>query len=275
MNKAYDAESFWERRLASCFDLTNAGFVSLGPRYNTRLYEARLRALERALAAENRSLAGMRVLEVGCGTGFYTDYFARSEVDSYVGVDITSVSVTTLSRKHPDYGFHKIDVAKQGVRVGSDFDVVLAADVLFHIVDETGFRTAMQSLSRATKSNGLLIVSDIFPPHSVSTNYYCHHRGINEYEMLLRTHGFKILRIEPIFAILQPPPLLPGSSFSWRAYAHAWRLGWRMASFPMIDSALPTMLSWLDEHFFLPRLGPTAPNNKWLVAAKALEAPLC
>ncbi len=107
--------AYWETRLTARFDLTGAGCGMLGPRYNAYLYQARLRALERALNKIGCSFQGQRILEVGCGTGFYTAYCAQQEVVDYVGIDITSISVHRLAQQYPQLPFSKLMWRKRGL----------------------------------------------------------------------------------------------------------------------------------------------------------------
>jgi len=269
MNDYSNPAIYWETRLAARFDLVGAGCAALGPRYNARMYQVRFRALERALAAVNYSFKGKRVLEVGCGTGSYADYCARQRVTDYVGLDITLVSVTTLRHQYPQFTFFQADVTKEPIVLETVFDIVLVADVLFHIVDEGDFRVAMRNICRWVGPGGVLILSDIFLPATVQTALHCRHRGLNEeYEPLLAAYGLSVAHIEPIFAILHPPLLIPGTSLAWQGYAWLWRYGWRLARWSLADWALPRVLSWLDERLFLPRLGVYAPNSKWLLAVR-------
>ena len=90
---------YWEERLHKQFDLVGVGYNGLGPHYNAIMYEERLVALDHALATLGQSLRGKRVLEVGCGSGFYTAHCQRVGVSDYIGVDLTSVSVRTLQRR--------------------------------------------------------------------------------------------------------------------------------------------------------------------------------
>jgi len=69
----YSMSTYWEEKLRKRFDLTGVGCVVLGPAYNARLYKARQEALEKGLKVVGRTFQGARVLEAGCGTGFYTD----------------------------------------------------------------------------------------------------------------------------------------------------------------------------------------------------------
>lgn len=263
-----DAELYWEKRLSDRFDLTGAGYSSIGPDYNAHLYRARLRALERALSHIDRSINGARILEIGCGTGFYTEYCARKGVEEYIGLDITSVSVDNLRGEYPQFTFIQGDATKRVAELQTKFDVVLAADVLFHIVENESFLAAMRNIAGWLQSGGLLILSDILPPRPLHPAPHCFHRSLGIYERVLAENGLNIAWIEPIFAILHPPALVHEASLAWRAYALAWKYGWRLAKLNALDHFLPRILGWLDERYFLSRYGLMAPNSKWLIAVK-------
>lgn len=265
----YSTQSYWEERLRRRFDLTGAGCIVLGPRYNARLYRARAEALERALRTAGYTLRGADVLEVGCGTGFYTEYCLKCQVDTYVGVDITSVSVETLRERYPNLRFIQADISADEIsEIDEKFDVVLAADVLFHLVDDAAFEKAIRNLCSALCPGGLLIVSDVFSASTVQVASHVRLRSLEMYNRTLVENCVRILHVEPIFALLQPPPYLPDASWFWKGYSRFWRLGWRLARWQVIDRLVPTVLAWLDSRLFLPTWGNRAPNNKWLLAVK-------
>ncbi len=265
----YTAQAYWEERLSQHFDLIGAGYAALGPRYNARLYTARLEALEKGLTLIGQTLKDARVLEVGCGTGFYTGYCERQGVNEYVGLDITLVSINTLQERYPRFRFIQSDITADKIPdLGSEFDIVLAADVLFHIPQDDAFEKAVRNIISQLKVGGLLIVSDVFPANSIQLANYLRIRSLNDYCRLLEKYQTRLSHIEPIFAILQPPPLLPNVNLLWKGYAWIWRYAWRLARWGVMDSLLPSILAWFDKRLFLPKWGETAPNNKWLFAIK-------
>jgi len=241
----------------------------LGPAYNARLYKARLEALENGLRAVGWTFRGAKVWEAGCGTGFYTEYCLRQKINAYVGVDITLVSVETLRKLYPAFHFVQADISSNEVlKVRIGFDLVLAADVLFHIVDDAAFERAVQNLLSLLRPNGLLIISDVFPITTIQTAPHVRLRSLSEYNRLFSENQTRILHIEPIFAILYPPSFIPSLSWFWKGYALFWRYAWRLARWSVADHLLPPVLAWLDKTWFLPRWGSRAPNSKWLFALK-------
>jgi 2-polyprenyl-3-methyl-5-hydroxy-6-metoxy-1,4-benzoquinol methylase len=266
--KMSSQQVYWESRLSQRFDLTGAGYAALSQHYNRQMYQQRIVTLKKILSRVGFSSQGTKVLEVGCGTGFYTQYFARQEVSEYLGLDIASVSIAELSDAFPDFNFAQLDVSRQVNGIPVDFDMVLVADVLFHIVDEESFRTAVRNISSWVRAGGLVVLSDIFPESTVRTCQHCCHRGLEEYEELLSEFQLDILSIEPIFVLLQPPPRIPGVPVGWGIYQRLWQLGMRMVGSTPLDRILSKVLGWLDRELFLERYGKQAPNSKWMVAVK-------
>jgi SAM-dependent methyltransferase len=270
MNVYSNPSAFWESRLTEYFDLTGVGHTGLGPSYNRRMYMVRLRTLERALRAAGCRLNAQRVLEIGCGTGFYTEFFRQRQVASYTGVDITAVSVQTLARRYPDFCFLQADVGDRVFPVNDGFDVIVVADVLFHIVDDSRFQRAITNLSDRLQPGGYLILSDILSAHTVQPAPHFRSRSLAVYEELLAQNQLTVRHIEPIFAVMQPPVSMHGIPWRWQTYALIWRYGlMRMARWGWFDRTVPAVLEDLDERFFLRRAGVGTPNSKWLMAVKA------
>src|SRR5258706_15614747 len=95
---SYDPKGFWEQRLGEHFDLVGTGETGLSLAYNRACYALRARQLERALGRADVTLGGRRVLDVGCGTGFFTDFYLRRGA-LVTGLDITTASVERLRRR--------------------------------------------------------------------------------------------------------------------------------------------------------------------------------
>ncbi|HYF62764.1 MAG TPA: class I SAM-dependent methyltransferase, partial [Herpetosiphonaceae bacterium] len=204
MNGYANPARYWEDRLHKQFDLVGVGYNGLGPRYNAIMYEERLNALEQALATGGYSLHGKRVLEIGCGSGFYTAYCQRAGVSDYIGVDITAVSVRTLQQRYPDYRFVRANIA-EGLGLTQPVDVVLIADVLFHIVDDEAFAAALRHSLEALAPGGILIISDGFLPRTFQPATHVRHRSLAAYDQALQPLGATRRLLAPVFAVLHPP----------------------------------------------------------------------
>src|SRR5262249_20333828 len=125
---SYRPREFWEDRLAEQFDLRGTGGTGLSLAYNAACYRLRADLLTRALARAGVRPSGLRVLDVGCGTGFWTAFYLERGAD-YTGLDIAQVSVDRLAARYPGSRFLRADVG-DGVP-GGPYDVVNAFDVLY------------------------------------------------------------------------------------------------------------------------------------------------
>lgn len=271
----YSPEIYWERRLGKYFDLVGSGCVNLGPYYNAQLYKARLQALERGMSFVGRSFYGSAVLEAGCGTGFYTEYCARRGVRSYTGIDITQTSVYSLQKRFPYFEFIQADISANLPSTLGNFDIVLAPDIMFHIIPDDAFERAIRNLLFHLKPGGLFIVSDLFPSRKIHlAPHVCFH-SVEEYVCLFSQNGLYVSHQEPIFFILYPLPLIfflfgnnpqEGGNRFWRCVR-------KMVRWGVFDRVFPLIASWLDRRVFLPLITNInekflIPTMKWLFAIK-------
>src|SRR5207247_11416024 len=102
------------------------GGTGLPVAYDAACSPLRAIQLERALARAGVTLAGRRVLDVGCGTGFFTDFYLRRGA-TVTGLDITTTSVERLRQRFPDARFVLADVSESVP--DERFDLVNAFDV--------------------------------------------------------------------------------------------------------------------------------------------------
>jgi len=98
-----------------------------------------------------------RVLDIGCGTGYFAGVLSDEGVKEYVGVDIVDTLFTGLAQRFPSYRFKVVDVSTQ--RLSGTYDLILAMDVLQHIVDEAKFSFALDNIKSVRASTGTIILS--------------------------------------------------------------------------------------------------------------------
>jgi len=267
MNDYANPSEYWETRLNCQFDLTGVGYAGVGEYYNAQMYQARLRAFERMLSHAGRHLQGASVLDIGCGTGFYTEYCKRQSVELYMGIDITEISIRTLRDRYPDFRFLQADITSDDFNISMGFDMVIAADVLYHIIDDGKFAIALRKLCGSVKPGGLLVIADVFPTNTVQTSAHVRLRGQREYEFPLRRAGLSVERIEPIFVVLQPPIDFRQAFWGNRVYNLAWKIMLRLIAWRPMEMIWVLSLAWLDERIFLNRINPRTYTVKWLLAS--------
>jgi len=238
---SYDPRSFWEERLSEHFDLRGTGETGLPLAYNRACYTLRRETLARALADAGFDPRETSVLDVGCGTGFFTAYYLARGA-RVTGLDIAPVSIERLSRRHPGARFLLADVAD--APVDGSFDLVNAFDVLYHIVDDARWERALGHLGAAVAPGGLLLVTDTF---ALGAGLAAHNRmrPLARYAAVLEPLGFTLARPRPDHVLLNR----------------------ELGSFRFLNRA-PGLLLALDRLLLGLGFGHDAATSKVLVAAR-------
>jgi SAM-dependent methyltransferase len=195
---SYRPREFWEQRLAGQFDLRGTGETGLSLAYNRACYQLRREVLTRALRDQAFDPSGRQVLDVGCGTGFFTTYYLERGA-RVTGIDIAPTSVATLSLRHPDARFVLADVGEQPIE--GRYDLVNAFDVLYHITDDTRWETAVANLAAAVDGGGVLLVSDTFSDVGGLASHN-RMRPLARYRTLLGAAGLRTVGLHPTHVLL-------------------------------------------------------------------------
>ena len=208
-NKAFEPRLYWERRLGQDYSLQGVGYYRLGRRYNDWMYWLRKKIFSRLLdELEVYSWQDKSVLDIGCGTGFYTQLWSDRGIKELVGIDITDVAVMQLRQKFSKFIFKQLDVGDE-LAVDSlqhrQFDFISAMDVLFHIVDDKAYKNALNNISRLLHPNGLFIWSDNFVHSAIDRIEHQVSRTLDDITRLLESAGLEVVKRTPMFFIMNYP----------------------------------------------------------------------
>lgn len=199
INTYSDPRQYWEQRLRDCFNFRGVGHISFNESYNTWLYRRKKRCIESFF--RNTALNGKHVLDVGCGTGFFIEWYLQQGAH-VCGVDITEVSIRTLEQLYHCEFFIQ-DISSPDYQPYKAFDVVNMWDVVYHIVDPTAFDQAFDNIASSLKEGGLLIFTDWFG--SVSDIHIADHvqaRCLDTYQKKLPHKGFELVCVYPLYKTL-------------------------------------------------------------------------
>jgi SAM-dependent methyltransferase len=250
-----DVSQYWEERLGRGASLENVGFRALGRNFNAWMYRVRrARFLERvheAMRSAGIDAAQARVLDAGCGSGFYVECWKKLGVRSITGFDITKASVTALGARYPDVRFRQVDIGAPVLPdAPASYDAVSCMDVLFHIVDDDRYASALRNIATMLRPGGLFIFTENCVHGPVIRSAFQTSRPLSEIEALLHGCGFELLSRAPVFVLMNSPIDSNSRSLQtyWktlqRAVMRAEAIGWAAgAALYCIERPLTRLLS--------------------------------
>lgn len=144
---------------------------------------------------EDIDFCGKKVLEIGCGDGYYLCYFKQKHQDLCIhGVDI-SKEMLHLARKRAELDNADITVSftdgKNLAFKSCIFDIVYIFAVLRHIDDSNIWEYARE-ISRVIKRNGKLIIFETLGEKKRGSMYI--DRLLQDYVKIFQNHGFRLER---------------------------------------------------------------------------------
>lgn len=194
----YRPRQFWEDRLRDQFDLRGTGETGLSLAYNEACYDLRRHVLDRALRRAGFDPRGRSVLDVGCGTGFFTAYYLGRGAH-VAGLDLTVASVERLRQRFPEARFEQGDVSE--MEIAGRHDLVNVFDVFFHIVDDVRWEAALRNVCRALVPGGLLVYTDVFAP-PVGQAEHNRTRPLARHREVLASMQMEVLDLRPTHVLL-------------------------------------------------------------------------
>jgi len=129
-----------------------------------RLWQAPFRAEKFApILAHNDMTRIGRVLDVGCGPGTNTQYFAHGD---YIGIDMNAKYIEDARRR---FGrtFIVADVTRYSVTPSERFDFILLNSLLHHI-DSSGVQGLLAQLAGLLTKDGHIHIVDLVLPERAS-----------------------------------------------------------------------------------------------------------
>jgi SAM-dependent methyltransferase len=256
----FDPGQYWERRLKT-FDLSAVGWQGLGLAYNRWVYRLRRAVFERALRDLGVDWNGKAVLDVGSGTGFYVAEWIALGAD-VTGSDLTRASVGALSTAFPGAKFVQWDVGDPPPYAQGSFDAVSAMDVMFHIVDDSRYRAALQNISHLLKEGGYLILSDFLVHGPATRTTHQVIRPLHEFEDQLAACGLEMTLRRPMFVLMNTPvdSTSRGLHLQWRTLEDL------VTRFPRLGNPAGAMLYPLE--YLLVSLCKEGPSTELVVCRK-------
>lgn len=200
----YRPEEYWGKRLSSGFTLKGVGNTVFDENYNKYLYKLQLGMLKKAIRRYDVKLPRARVLDVGCGTGFFSGFYIRCSAD-VTGVDITEVSVESLRKTMPNGRFLILDISTEDfhnhIEDGERFDIINIFNVLYHVVDDNKFAKAIENITTYSAPGGYIFITDYLGEKDYSPAEHVQFRSIQKYRSLFHDR-IEIVDVLPLYHLM-------------------------------------------------------------------------
>jgi SAM-dependent methyltransferase len=129
-----------------------------------RLQELDRRLLKRIASAQKKDLANRKILEIGCGAGYWIRKFVEwgARPDNLSGIDLLAARVAQARRLCPASVHIKCGDASRTEFASASFDIVLQATVFTSILDP-GMKAALAlEMLRLLRQDGVILWYDFF-----------------------------------------------------------------------------------------------------------------
>ena len=178
-------------------DLINPDWPASWSRYHYNLVE---NGIIRMLRKAGIELDNAHVLDVGSGTGHWVDFFhAVYRPESIVGVDFASCAVDRLNRRYAELQHIAIeqgDITVSNHLWNGRFRVVNAIGIIFHIVDDDGWKSAIKNLGRYVTPDGLVICGGDFSDVTQERGVMRKTRSLQVWRETLEALGYQLFELE-------------------------------------------------------------------------------
>ncbi len=188
-----DPLALWEQRHAELGAWRSGGDRGLSTEENYEFYVVRLGKLLELIRSDVTRGRGLRILDAGCGRGFFTDGMRRCGHRA-VGID---ASPTAIAAATAEFGPHFVTTQLHAYRPSALFDVIVSIDVLFHVLDDAVWAASLDAFARYAAVESTLVITDVFPDQRYAPRAHIVHRDRAAYDAHLATHGFRFVRLVP------------------------------------------------------------------------------
>jgi SAM-dependent methyltransferase len=166
------------------------------------MYQVASHRVRAALDAAGIELTGKRVLDIGPGFGYFIRRYIEWGANDITGWDITQTSVDYLQQTLKTGRFEKTDISSPSIPVSADYDLVSAISVIYHIVDESRFRIALENMCRQVKAGGHLLIVDALNRTPLPDSKHVHMRNLAYYTPILAANHHRIILIKPLYYVM-------------------------------------------------------------------------
>ncbi len=194
---AFDARRYWRERLAARPDVRGTGTAGLPLAWQRWLYRGKERAYLALLREAGVRLDHARVIDFGCGTGFFEDVWERQGA-TVAGIDIVPEVVASLASRYPARRYLCADLsAPCDLSALGQAGLVTAIDVLYHIVDDALLAPTLRRLASLVAPGGHLLLTDALADRRPAA--HVRFRTLEHWRVTLAEEGLELVARRPVF----------------------------------------------------------------------------
>ncbi len=157
------------------------GASNCEPRFAEKMYHEHIARY--AFAAQ--WIQGKRVLDVGCGVGYGSQWLADHGAASVLGFDISEEAVAHARQAYgrPNVEFRV--ASAMDFDFGQKFDVITCFELIEHVPDQPA---VLRCIKNALSGDGVLVVSTPRPLDRMRSDFHVHELSKDEFQSLLRQY---------------------------------------------------------------------------------------
>lgn len=180
---------------------STSGNISYSDQYNSWIFKRKREVMENILS--NIKPQTSSILDIGCGSGYWIDYFLKKEFYLIRGIDISNIATKHLSKQYKPYkhvSFECLNVSIPDLSPLPSFDIVNAWDIIFHIIEDDKAINAIKFMHGSLTKYGILILTDqLGRDYNALNSEHVRVRCLNFYNNEMPNLGFELLKTYPLF----------------------------------------------------------------------------
>lgn len=152
-------------------------------------YQIVLAVLDRAILSLGGETKRVRVLDVGCGLGYFTSHIQKAFPTADVsGCDISTTAIEKAKAHAPQCSFFPVDLKARASLPNRSYDVLVSLHVLCYFTDEE-IRDVVQNLHRLLEAGGFVLIGHHLPE---KMNFGRFMQNLDDARTLFESNGFAL-----------------------------------------------------------------------------------
>jgi|HubBroStandDraft_6_1064221.scaffolds.fasta_scaffold151708_1 2-polyprenyl-3-methyl-5-hydroxy-6-metoxy-1,4-benzoquinol methylase len=198
---------YWEQRLTAKPTLAGVGHNGFGLSYNKWMYKLRRTVFLRHVRFLGLDLPNSNVLDIGSGIGFWLEVWQSLGVRSLTGSDITAVATRKIRDTYPGVKALQLNIASPSATetLGMQYDAISAIDMLYHIVADDDYATAIANMARSLKPGDYLVMTENLLHEEAPKAIVQSNRTLKTVTELLAANHLTVVHRAPVFVLMNYP----------------------------------------------------------------------